>query len=726
MSRRLAGLLLAIVAVGAWQVSPAGVPEVRGAGPDLTIVTNASYDVQPDAHRVRVTVDMVLANQLTDTTTKRFYFDHASLSILPGASGVTLSWSGAGTPRAAISKATATDTLVRLDLAQRIYSGRSASYRLVFDLVDKGGAANRSVRVGPSLVTFPVWAYATQATSGSTVRVVFPAGYRVDVGSSDIPPPSTDATGRVILETGSLPQPLTFFAYLVADRPGAYAERTERTTIGGLPVPLTIRAWADDAPWSTRVGGLVGRALPLLSERIGLPWPRDGGLIVHESMSRSTGGYAGLFDPASGQVEVAYDAGDEVVLHESAHAWFNGALLADRWSNEAFASYYGLDVAPALKVKADAAALTPDLEQARIPLNAWGSVGTESAATEDYAYAASLALARAIGERAGPDVLRAVWADAAGRVGAYQPPAGGVGSPPALGVGSVAPETVDGAPDWRGLLDLLDAHSTTSFDDLWRTWVARDPDLALLDARTAARARYAAVLAAAGDWHLPRAVRDALRAWRFDQATALLDDASTIIDQRSAIAAGAAASGLTLPGTLRMAFESPDGFASATLEATAELDAIGRYDAAVAARPASSDLVQEVGLWGASPEGDLERARSLFAAGDLTGAAAAARTASTTWLSAADVGRGRLISFAVLAIPALLALVLIAAWVRGRRRRAAVRRLATAGLESASASSPAFDPDVAGPDPYATLAATPHPAEGADVGAAGARGAEPD
>ena len=144
-------------------------------------------------------------------------------------------------------------------------------------------------------------------------------------------------------------------------------------------------------------------------------------------------------------------------------------------------------------------------------------------------------------------------------------------------------------PDWRGLLDLLEAHSATSFDDLWRTWVARDTDLALLDARSAARARYDAVVAAAGDWRLPRAVRDAMRAWQFDQATRLLTSARTILDQRAVIATAAAASGLTLPTTLRTAFESPDGFASATLEATAELEAIDRYDAAAAARPDESD-----------------------------------------------------------------------------------------------------------------------------------------
>lgn len=706
MTRRLAALLLAIVAVGGLGLSPAGVRDVRAAAPDLTIVTNARYDVQPGSSRVRVTLDMVLTNHLKDTQTKRYYFDHAFLSVLPGASGVKLSWSGSGTPRAAISKRTPTYALVRMDLARRLYSGRSASYRLVFDLVDKGGAADREVRVGSSLVAFPVWAYATDDTPGSTVRVVFPAGYRVAVASGDIPPPTTDTAGRTIFQTGKLPKPLTFFAYLVADRPGVYSERTEKTTVDGVPIDLTIRAWEDDQPWSDRVGGLVGRALPLLSEQIGLPWPRDGGLIVHEAVSRSTGGYAGLFDPAAGQVEVAYDAGDDVVLHEAAHAWFNGGLLADRWANEAFASFYGRDVGTTLKVATKADTPTPELESSRIPLNAWGAVGTEDKATEDYAYAASLELARAIAGRVGPDGLRAVWADAAARVGAYQPPRLGDGSTSAVGADAAAAETVGGAPDWRGLLDLLDARSTTSFDDLWRTWVARELDLDLLDARKAARARYDDVLVRSGDWQLPRPVRDAMRAWRFDDAQALLDDATTILDQRDAIATAAAASGLTAPGTLRSAYESPDGFVSAALEATAERDVIARYDAAIAARVAASDQVHEVGLWGATPDSDLELARTAFATGDLTKAAAAARSADAAWTSAQDVGRGRLVSIGVLGLATLIALALFAVWLHGRRgRRSTV---------------------AVGPDAYVTLAATPDPIEGPVIEAHGGTGAEPD
>ena len=38
---------------------------------------------------------------------------------------------------------------------------------------------------------------------------------------------------------------LTFFAYLVGDRPGSYAERIETATINGSKIELTIRGWAD-------------------------------------------------------------------------------------------------------------------------------------------------------------------------------------------------------------------------------------------------------------------------------------------------------------------------------------------------------------------------------------------------------------------------------------------------------------------------------------------------
>jgi hypothetical protein len=674
--------LFAVVLAAGLLAAPSIAPPVRAATPDLTISSDARYDVQPAQRRIRINLNLLLTNHLKDTVTRRYYFDRAFLAVLPNTSAFALTWDGKGTPAVHVSKRTKDYTLLRLDLGQRLFSGRSARYALRFDLVDPGGTPTRDVRVGDTLVSFPVWAYATDDTPGSSVKVVFPAGFSADVEAGSIPAPTTDASGRTIYQTGKLDKPLSFFAYLIADRPGAYAERTVSPVVGGTQVTLTIRSWPDDETWSSRVGDLVGRALPVLADQIGLPWPRAGGLTVQEAVSRSTGGYAGLFDPGKGVVEVAYYAADFVVLHESAHAWFNGALLADRWANEAFASYYGLAVAPRLEVKAASDALTPALEAAKIPLNAWGAIGRESSATEDYAYAATLTLARAIAERTGPDGLRAVWADAAGRVGAYQPPA-------VDGTTPAAPETVDGPPDWRGLLDLLDAHGSGSFDDLWRTWVARPSDLPLLDARQAARVDYDAVVSAAGDWRLPRPIRDSMRAWRFDTATALLGDATRILDQRAAIETAATASGLIAPVSLRVAFELPDGFASATDEAIAELDSIHRYDVAATTRPAAPDSLQTLGLWGATPDAELAQARTLFAAGDLGGSAAAAAGAAAAWSGAEDLGRGRLVSIVALTLAGLLAIVLLGLWLRGRRRRH--RTLAPGWVSE---------------EPYATLAAT--------------------
>ena len=697
--RRFGGLGLAVALAGGLLAVPATTPVARAAAPDLTIVSDARYEVQPEQRRIRVTLDLVLANHLEDTVTRRYYFDRAFLAVLPNTSNFAFSWEGTGAPEVHISEKTADYTLLRLDLGQRLFAGKSTTYQLRFDLVDPGGEPTRDVRVGDTLVSFPVWAFATDETPGGSVQVVFPSGFQVEVEAGEIPEPTTDADGQVIFQTAELDQPLDFFAYMVADRPGAYSERTV-TTLIDVPVQLRIRGWPDDPAWSERVGDLVSRALPVLSSRIGLGWPREGGLVVQEAASRSTGGYAGLFDPSEGLIEVAYYADDFVVLHEAAHAWFNGGLLADRWANEAFASYYGLRVAELLGVPAEGDELTPELRDSGLPLNEWGPIGRESTDTEDFAYAASLFLAEQIAERAGEDVLQDVWADAAGGVGAYQPPA-----PEA----ALEPESVDGPPDWRGLLDLLEKHDSDSYDDLWRRWVARDSDIAPLDERLAARERYDQVVEVAGDWQLPKLVRDAMRSWRFTTATDLLDRATAVLGQRAEIESAAASSGLTPPPNLEEAFSLADGFDTAALEATAELETIARYDAATATRPAEPNPLQVLGMWEATPEADLARSRDLFAAGDLASSNDAAEAAAIVWVSAEDVGRGRLVSIVALMLAALLALALFIAWVRRIRRRR--RRFAARWV---------------GRDPYATLAATLDPPAPAVLGDDGRKGADLD
>ena len=132
----------------------------------------------------------------------------------------------------------------------------------------------------------------------------------------------------------------------------------------------------------------------------------------------------------------------------------------------------------------------------------------------------------------------------------------------------------------------------------------------------------------------------------------------------------------------------------------------------MASRVGVPDSLQAVGLLGTSPASDLDRARTLFASGDLAGSAAAADLATATWMSAADVGRGRVVSAALLVLALVLGLLLFAVSRSGRRRR---RQVASAATSSVGPS-----------DPYATLAASPDPTEQVDVGADRARGAEPD
>jgi hypothetical protein len=631
--------------------------EVRAATPDLTIVTAARYDVQPPQKRIRVSVDLTLTNRLKDTTTRRYFFDHAFLAVMPGASGYRLSWEGAGQPSVSVARRTATHTLLRLNLARDLPSGRSAKYRLTFELKDPGGKATRDLRIGDTLVSFPVWAFASDDTPGSSVTVVFPKGYDVAVEAGRIPAPDTLADGRTIFRSGVLAKPLDFFAYLVADRPGAYIDTTVKTTVEGRDIEVIVSAWTDDRPWARRVAGLLDSALPVLGGRIGLPWPDyDQPMRVQEAVSRSTGGYAGIFDPAAGTVAIAYYADDFVVLHEAAHAWFNGSLLADRWSNEAFASYYGVLAAEDLELRVAPDRLTPELEKARIPLNGWGPVGTVDVTQEDYAYAASLALAREIAKRASPDGLKTVWADVSDRRSAYQPVGGG-------------DEIVGGPVDWRGLLDLLEARSDATFDDLWRTWVARPEDIPLLDARLAARTRYDAFLETVSGWDVPLSIRDAMRSWRFKEANALIDGAASVIELRAEVEAAVGMAGLTAPPSLRSAFEDDDGFDDAMAEADAELLAVERYVAAVSQRPAAMSPLMTLGLWGETPEDDLLAAKGAFAAGDLATATAAADEAAASWTNAESMGQGRAFSIGTIVISLLFILSLMIVTFRRRRRR---------------------------------------------------------
>lgn len=629
-----------------------GPPPAAAASPDLTIVGDARYVVQPEHDRVRVVVDLTVANRRAETVIRRYWFDRGFLVVPPGSTAFSLTADGLS-PSVRVVSRPRSYTLIELRFGSRVYSGRSMKLRLAFSLPDPGGSPLRPLRVGDSLVALPVWAFASDATSGGTVSVVVPAGYAVEVVAGRFALRSTSTTGATVLRTGRLSKPLSFFAYVVGEGPGAYAERSLTVDAGGVPVAVDVRAWADDPAWAERVGALVERALPALAEVTGIPFRGPQSLVITESVAGSLDGLAARFDVAGAHLEVAYSAPDAVVVRELAHAWFNGELAAERWAVEGFAGLAAEWAAAAMDLEVTPAELTPELVAERIPLNDWLPPGPQRTAADAYAEVASVELARHLALRQGEEGLRAAWAALAERRSAYQPRRGG------------APlDRLSGPPDWRGLLDVIEAAGGAPADNLWREWVVRPDQASLLAARATARAELERVATAAGEWELPASIRAAMAAWRFDEAGGLLSQASAALDLRAELERRAGAAGLSLPAALERSFEGDRGPRAAIAEGDAELGAASAIEAAAAARPLDPGPLEVTGLAGEAPEVDLAAARTAFALGDLAAAVEHAAAAQEVWAAAPNVGRTRL----TLAGLALAAVGLLALLV-GRRRR---------------------------------------------------------
>lgn len=670
MTRLRPGPLLAalVTALVVGVAAPAGLlapAAAAAASTDLTLVTDAVYTVQPDAGHVSVSVAVDIRNRTSETRTRKYWFDHAFLAVQPGATNVHLT--GAKGARAKVARRSKTSTLVRLDFGSRLYSGKSATLRLAFDLPGTGKAASPQVRVGSSLVTLPVWAFASDGARGSTVTVRFPGGWDVAVEAGELERSDGGTSGAgTVLTSGAIDQPLRFFAYVTAQRPAVFLDRPVTLDAGDSQAELVLQGWTDDRAWSSRVEGILRDALPVLRRDIGLPWPIEEPLAVAESVSRDADAYAGRFDPAQGRIEIAYWADRGVVVHQAAHAWFNGALLADRWANEGFATWYALQAGTELGHPAAAPELTDRAAAAAAPLNAWaGPTGARTAA-DDYGYAASYDVAKRVVGLVGPDVLAAVWADAARGVGAYQPPAARAAAATSA---PSTPEGVGGAPDWRGLLDLLEDRSGKDLVPLWRELVVTPGQAELLDARATARATYARTLALAGEWALPRAIRDALRAWDFGRAEGLMADARTVLAQRNGVAAEAAKDGLRVPDRMRTLFEG-GSMTEASARAEAESNAILAIRRAEDARSTERDPVSRIGMVGEHPEANLRAARSSFAAGDLDATRASADRAYRAWTGAWQEGRRRaLLALAAFASILVLGSAMVANLRRSRRAR---------------------------------------------------------
>jgi hypothetical protein len=613
-------------------ISPAALPGRVALAADrgLVVIAQTRYTALPEERRVHVTIDAVATSYTPNPPGSLVYYSDVNFAVQAGATNVVAS-SGGRALHVALDAGDTDFLEVTVSFPNGIYFEESTAYRVAFDLPDPGGAPDRNFRISPSIVAFPVWAFGSSHEAGGSVTVILPAGFRPSWTGEELAA-STGANGEIVLASTSIPDPFAFFAYLSADRPGAFTDTRLRIDVGGKTAPLNVRAWQDDLDWGTTMTGLMTDGLPALQRLIGLPYPAAGTLVVEEAATSRLGDYAGIYNSLTGMIRVRYDADAYVALHEAAHIWFNGDLFRDRWIGEAWAEFYGVQSAQAIGATGRAFDLTDDLLPNKIPLNDWGEIGAVEIGVEEYAYAATYHLATLIYTRTNMPGLQAVWKGANDGEMAYQP--ANPGETPQTGVDF----HVEG---WQQLLDLLEERTGTTFDDLWTEWVVNPQEQQMIGARAFARRQYASVVEDAGSWNLPTDLRLAMGAWDFETAEADMELAGAVLDSRDEIEANADLLDLTPPTELQVLFEQKGGLKAAGAEADLQLEALTEIASASERLDKEESFLESIGLLGSDPEAELAAARDEFEADDLNEAAASAQHASEMRLAAQSAGQTR-------------------------------------------------------------------------------------
>ena len=641
MTVRRACVLTVLAAALAMLALPGG-PVRPVAAAEYTLETTAAYDVRPDAGEIGVAVQIAFTNTTPDPAGQFSVFGQVKLAIHDGATAITAT---DGDGELEVTAAVEDEVNVAtIELRDPLRYEESVAIEVGYTLTD---GASPQLRIRPSVVVFPAWSFGTS----SEVSVSVPSGYEVRVDGD----PLDEAGGRLV--SGPIPDPAQWLALVTATRPGEYTTFDATVPLAGGTADLQVRAFADDEAWGERTLSLIERALPLLEEEIGLPYPRVGGLVLVESVASDASGFAEM--PSAGtEILVAFDQPPFTALHQVAHVWLSSSLIEARWIREGMASEIAARVAAKLEVEPpfDPAAEATRRVESRFALDSWAA--SADAAAEGYGHAASWAFVTDLGSSVGRDALRTVFARVASSIGPYAESEID-GDPPAAGAEPQAPLTS------RSFLDHLESVGSVALADRFADRIFTEVDVELLPARAEARAAFDGLVADADGWGAPDPVRAAMTDWRFEEAQAQIAEAVTWLEARDALLAEMETAGLSAPDRLPQAYRSFGGGSEATAELEAERSVVGAYAATAADLNAPRTFLERIGLLGApGPAQQLTLANGRFADGDLRGAVEAISEAQRILASAEGGGMVRLIS------AGLVVLILAALAVIVFRRRA--------------------------------------------------------
>ena len=666
-TRALVGALF--LAAAASLLNGAAPDRTVAAQSDLSFISDSTWTADPVAGRVDVLAALTVTSHAGDRGGRHYYYDRIQLTLPPFSSDFSATSVGGDQLPVTLESATNSSVIIVVGLAERLYSSQSWSFDLHFDMVDAGGSTDRDLRLGRNLMSFPVWAFGSPGTPGSSVTVAFPPDFAVQEEFGGLPR-SVYPSGQVVFYSGVLDDSTQLDAWFTAVKPVPAADYKLRLLAIG-PLEVVLRYWPDDPGWADQVERVMRAAYPPLRSLIGLGDPAATVLTVEEASSSEIAGFSGAYDSATGEIQISYLADPFVTVHEMAHLWLNSKLVADRWVQEGFASYYAQEVVDSLGYVDRAPTVTGQMRQAAIPLDDWVTAGDPNSNTSAYEYGMSLQVARQIAAQAGDAGLRSVWVAARSRTAAYQPLHG------------AQTDTVSAGPiGWRQLLDLLERKTGGSYVYIWQQWVVDRAQAPLLLKRSTTLAAYADAETAAGAWNLPPEIRQSLDAWQFDEADESIIQARGILTQRDAIATEAAREQLSPPTSLRAAFEHSTIMAAGA-EAGNELAVLQELSAAAQARTDSGGAARALGLLGADPQADLVSARNAFSSGDLGKAMSLATGARLAWQGANGAGQRRIFGSLCVLSGGLLMLGLFM-WGRGNTSRTQRAMAAVAGKGESS------------------------------------------
>jgi hypothetical protein len=686
--------LLAAAAV----LVPAGTSPALAAEDELALVSSATYQLDPEAAVVRVSVAVTATNNKpnlvettpTGTRTTRYFYDGAVLVIHEEATSVT---ARAGRARLTVRvRPEEGYSVAEVQFVRDLNYKQSTDFTLTYDLPGGAPRSDSDVRVGSAFATFYAWAFGDRGD----VTIAVPAGFEVETTGSTVA--ETVVEGATTLAASGIGDVAEWYVVVVADRHDALTE--ERLGLEGGE-RLVIRAWPEDEEWQTRVADLLRVGLPVLVEKIGLEWPVEGEIEVAEVHTPLLEGYAGVFYTNQDLIEISEDLDELTIIHEASHAWFNSRLFVGRWINEGFADEYSSRVLDEVSVGGlRPRALNPGSEGA-VRLNDWSHPGRiadeETDAREAFGYEASWSLVRELVGEIGEDDMREVFAAADERRTAY------------AGAGEAEAVTIQN--DWRRFLDLLEEiGGSRDAEALFRRWVVTTDQQPSLDDRARAREAYAALVEAGDGWLPGYAVRDPLGQWQFARAGDRIEAATAVLVVRDEIESIVGGLGIEPSDSLRTAFEAADtedALEDAAALAGTQLEVATELEETAAAVAASRDPFTAIGLIGEAPEAALDEAKAAFAGGDEDAAADDAAAVRALFDGADDTGRTRALAGTgiVLAVGGLGAAFVM------RRRRAVVVASETDGSDLSDgtvARGPAAAPEPPDtvPDetrPYATL-----------------------